>query len=126
MGGSLAIETKDGFTHPGYRGELYGGSFGRYVGQAEAGWNNEEFGYFVTANYFEEDGWRDRSPSEVRNFFGTAGWRGDRSTVDIGLTYGDGELIGNGPAPVQLLNINRSAVFTVPDITANEMKRTPS
>ncbi len=122
LGGSLAIETKDGFTHPGYRGEIYGGSFGRVVGQAEAGRNNERFGYFVTANYFDENGWRERSPSEVRNLFGTAGWRGEHSTIDIGLTYGDGELIGNGPAPVQLLNIDRRAVFTLPDITANEMK----
>lgn len=122
LGGSLAIETKDGFAHPGYRGEIYGGSFGRVVGQAEAGWNNEKFGHFVTANYFDENGWRDRSPSKVRNLFGTVGWRGERSTIDIGLTYGDGELIGNGPAPVQLLNIDRKAVFTLPDITANEMK----
>ena len=122
LGGSLAIETKDGFTHSGYRGEIYGGSFGRRVGQAEAGWNNGEFGYFATMNYFDEDGWRDESPSEVKSFFGTAGWRGEGSTVDIGVTYGDGELIGNGPAPVQLLDINRKAVFTLPDITANDMK----
>lgn len=122
LGGSLAIKTKDGFTHPGYRGEIYGGSFNRIVGQVEAGWNNDEFGYFATANYFDEDGWRDESPSEVKNFFGTAGWHGADSTVNIGFTYGDGRLIGNGPVPVQLLEIDRQAVFTLPDITENDMK----
>lgn len=121
LGGSLSINTKDGFSHPGFRAEAYGGSFGRIVGQAEAGWNDGEFGVFATANYFDEDGWRDESPSSVRNFFGTAGWHGERSTIDVGLTYGDGELIGNGPAPVQLLEIDRSAVFTLPDITENNM-----
>jgi len=122
LGGALAIKTKDGFTHPGYRGEIYGGSFGRIVGQAEAGWNNEEFGYFATANYFDEDGWRDKSPSEVTNFFGTAGWHGADSTANIRFTYGDGKLIGNGPTPLQLLEIDREAVFTSPDITENDMK----
>jgi len=122
LGGSLSIETKDGFTHSGYRGEIYGGSFGRLVGQAEAGWNNGEFGYFATVNYFNEDGWRYESPSEVKNFFGTVGWRGEDSTIDIGLTYGDSELVGNGPAPIQLLEIDRKAVFTLPDITDNKMK----
>ena len=122
LGGSLSIDTKDGFTHPGYRGEIYGGSFGRVVGQAEAGWNNEEFGYFSTVNYFDEDGWRDESPSEAKNLFGTASWRGEDSTIDIGFNYGDAELIGNGPAPVQLLEIDREAVFTLPDITDNNMK----
>lgn len=122
LGGSLSIKTKDGFTHPGYRGEIYGGSFGRLFGQVEAGWNNSEFGYFATASYFNEDGWRDQSPSDVRNFFGAAGWRGEDSTVDIGFTYGNGELVGNGPVPVQLLDIDRRAVFTLPDITSNNMK----
>lgn len=122
LGGSLSIETKDGFTHPGYRGEIYGGSFGRLVGQAEAGWNNGQFGYFATVNYFDEDGWRDKSPSEVKNFFGAAGWRGEDSTIDIGFIYGDSKLIGNGPVPVQLLDIDRKTVFTSPDITDNNMK----
>lgn len=122
LGGSLAITTKDGFTHPGYRGELYGGSFGRVAGQAEAGWNNEEFGYFVAVNYFNEDGWRTASPSRVKNFFGTAGWHHAESTINIGVTYGDGKLIGNGPVPVQLLETDRTAVFTSPDITENDMQ----
>ncbi len=122
LGGSLSIKTKNGFTHPGFGGEAYGGSFGRLVGQAEAGWNNGEIGYFATVNYFNEDGWRNESPSNVRNFFGTVGWRGEDSIMDIGFTYGDSELIGNGPAPIQLLGIDRKAVFTLPDITANNMK----
>ena len=29
LGGAIAIQTKDGFTHPGTRAEVYGGSFGR-------------------------------------------------------------------------------------------------
>ena len=122
LGGLLSIDSKDGFTHPGYRGEIYGGSFGRVVGQAEAGWNNDEFGYFASVNYFDEDGWRDNSPSEAKNFYGAVGWRGTGSTIDIGLTYGDSELVGNGPAPVQLLEIDRKAVFTSPDITENDMR----
>lgn len=74
--GALSIRTKTGFTHPGHQAETYGGSFGRVVAQAESGWNNGRLGYFTTFNYFDEEGWRDLSDSDVKKFFGTLGWHG--------------------------------------------------
>lgn len=122
LGGALSIQTKNGFTHPGTRGKISGGSFGRYTAQAETGGvSNNNLNYFLTAEYFDEDGWRDFSPSKAKQFFGDIGWQGEKSSLHVGLNLADTKLIGNGPAPVDLQEINREAVFTLPDITENEL-----
>ena len=41
-------------------------------------------------------------------------------TVDLSAAYANTELRGNGASPVELLAIDRSAVFTHPDLTENE------
>jgi len=56
LGGALSIQTKDGFNYPGTRGEVYYGSFDRKYVQAERGGNNGELSYFLTGEYFDEDG----------------------------------------------------------------------
>ena len=121
LGGALSIQTKNGFTHPGHSIETYGGSFERFVTTAESGWNNGDWGYFVTANYFDEEGWRDASPSDALNFFGTFGYRGDVTTFDMSFTYANTDLIGNGAIPVELEALDREAAFTSPDQTRNDM-----
>ncbi len=122
LGGAIAIETKDGFTNSGTGGEVYGGSFGRVGLQVETGGSpNERFGYFLTGSYLEEDGWRDYSPSEATQLFGTLGWRSAATAIDLSLTLADTDLIGNGAAPVDLLEIDRKAIFTRPDQTKNEL-----
>jgi outer membrane receptor protein involved in Fe transport len=122
LGGAIAIETKDGFSNAGTRAEFYGGSFGRVGLQAETGGStNDRFSYFLTGSYLEEDGWRDFSPSEATQLFGNLGWRRDATTIDVNLTLADTDLIGNGAAPVELLDIDREAIFTRPDQTENEL-----
>ena len=122
LGGAIAIETKDGFTHPGTRAEAYAGSFSRLGMQAETGGSiDDRLAWFVTASRLDEDGWRDYSPTEATQFFGNVGWQSDRSMAELSLTYADTDLIGNGAAPVQLLEANRSAIFTRPDQTRNEL-----
>lgn len=121
LGGALSIRTKSGFSHPGTRGEIYAGSFDRKFAQVETGGSSNGFGYFITAEYFDEDGWRDFSPSEAARLFGTIGWRGEGGTLDLSLTLADTDLIGNGAAPIQLLRRDREAIFTRPDQTENEL-----
>ena len=80
LGGAIAIETKDGFTHPGTRAEAYTGSFSRLGMEAETGGSvNDRLAWFVTASRFDEDGWRDYSPSEATQFFGNVAWQSSRS-----------------------------------------------
>ncbi len=122
LGGAISIETKDGFTHPGTRAEAYVGSFSRVGMQAETGGSiNDRLAWFVTASRLDEDGWRNYSPTEATQLFGNIAWKSDRSSLELSVTYGDTDLIGNGAAPVQLLEVDRNAIFTRPDQTRNEL-----
>ncbi len=121
LGGALSVRMKDGFNSPGHSAELWGGSFDRWVVDAESGANNGTWGYYVGMNWFEEDGWRELSNSDSLNLYGSAGWRGAHSVLNLNLQHGGSDLYGNGPLPAELLAIDRETVFTAPDITENDM-----
>lgn len=122
LGGAIAIETKDGFSNAGRSAKLYGGSFGRVGLQAEVGDSaRDNFAYFLTGSYLEEDGWRDFSPTNALQLFGNLGWRLSATTLDLNLTLADTDLIGNGAVPIQLLQMDREAILTRPDQTKNEL-----
>jgi len=121
LGGALSIKTKNGFTHPGHSFETYGGSFERIVTTLESGDNDGTWGYYITASYFDEEGWRDASPSNAHNYFGTLSYQTDDSTLDLSISRGNTDLIGNGPLPVELLALDRETVFTSPDQTENDL-----
>ncbi len=121
LGGSIAIKTKTGFSSPKHQIEVYGGSFGRIAQELTTGWNNGTWGYFLDINHFEEDGWRDFSPTKADRAFGTLSWRGDKGSLDLTLGANDNNMRGNGATPIQLLNENRKAIFTHPDQTVTRM-----
>ncbi|PCJ23012.1 MAG: TonB-dependent receptor [SAR86 cluster bacterium] len=122
LGGSLAIDMKDGFDVEGFAAEISRGSFNRTTANFEAGGNNGSIGYYANLEYFDEDGWRDESNSEALNFYGSIGWQSELSRVNLNYQIGDSDLTGNGAAPVELLNLDREAIFTGPDITKNKMQ----
>ena len=121
LGGALSLRLKNGFDNPGFRGEFSGGSFGRTTTTAEYGTNNGRWAFYGGATRFEETGWRVASPSDVTQLFADVGYRGERATGGINVTYADTSLTGNAPAPVELLDIDRNAVFTYPDVTDNRL-----
>jgi outer membrane receptor protein involved in Fe transport len=122
LGGAIAIRTKDGINHAGTRAEVLAGSFDRLGLQAETGGAlGDGFAYFVTATRLTEDGWRDFSPTEAEQVFAKLTSTGQRSHLDVSFTHADTELIGNGPLPVDLLEIDRETIFTRPDITENHL-----
>ncbi len=118
LGGALSLQTKTGFSHPGVAVSSSIGAFGRRWIDAEAGGHNDRLGYFVAGRLLAEDGWRDFSPSTLRQVFGSVQWRGSTSTLGATVMVAGNDLIGNGPAPVQLLDEDRAAIFTHPDETA--------
>ena len=121
MGGALALQLKDGFTHTGFRGEVSGGAFGRTQAVAEYGANNGSWAFYAGASHFAEDGWRDESPSRVTQAFADVGYRGQSVDAGVSFTYADTSLNGNAPAPIELLDVDRSGVFTFPDTTENRL-----
>lgn len=121
LGGALSLKTKTGFTHPGHKVKVHGGSFVRRAVEFSSGSHNQRLSYFLSGNLFKEDGWRDFSPSDVSQLFGNIGWEEEASTLNLSLTLADNSLLGNGALPIQLLETERDAVFTHPDITENNM-----
>ena len=122
LGGSLIVDMKDGFNSPGSSVEISSGSFGRTTANIELGGNNGSFGYYANVESFHEDGWRDQSKSDALNFYSSVGWQLDSTRLNFNYQYGVSELIGNGASPTELLALNRTAIFTGPDITENDMQ----
>ena len=121
LGGAISIKTKTGFSAPKHELEAYGGSWGRHSEELSSGWNNGTWGYFLDLHHFEEDGWRDFSPTKADQAFGTLSWRGDKGSLDLTLGGNDNNMRGNGAAPIQLQQQDRAAVFTHPDQTVTRM-----
>jgi outer membrane receptor protein involved in Fe transport len=123
LGGALSIQTKSGLTNPGGAVEAYTGSWGRKAGSAEyGGVTGNGIDYFISANSFSEDGWRDDSPSEVNQVFGKIGWQNETSAINLSYTGADTDLIGNGLAPQDFLDtLGRESIFTKPDQTENKL-----
>jgi len=122
LGGSLAIDMKDGFSSEGSGLEISSGSFGRTIANLESGGNSNTIAYYVNLEYFAEDGWRDESESDVTNFYGSISWQSDAARLNLNYQYGQSELTGNGSSPIELLAVDREAIFTGPDITQNDMQ----
>lgn len=122
LGGALSLQTKSGDSHPGTEIELTGGSFGRWAAEVSHGRTLGDSGHlFVAGTAFQEDGWRDFSPSRLRQLFAKAGARGDVLSWELALTHGRNRLVGNGPLPESMLAQRRAQVYTLPDITDNRM-----
>ncbi|MDD2769393.1 MAG: TonB-dependent receptor [Methylococcus sp.] len=122
LGGAISIRTKTGFTAPGYRAELFGGSWGRNSEEVETGWNDGEFGAYFHFRNFHEDGWREYSPTGVMQWFSTLSWKNDeRSNLNLNFAATDDNMIGNGAVPIQLYNQQPNAVFTYPDQTKTNL-----
>ena len=121
LGGALSMETKTGFSDPGAEVEAWGGSFGRAVVEVEAGGHGEHWAYFGAGRFFTEDGWREHSPSQALNGFLSATYQNGGSALDLSLMGASTSMAGIGATPVQLLAVDRNAVFTYPDETHNRM-----
>ncbi len=122
LGGAITLSTKNGFTYDQSEVELGLGSDGRQEIGFESGGNSDDFAYYVNVSQYEEDGWRKFSPSEVQQLFTALSYKGEKSSIDLNYMFADTQLIGNGAAPIELLEIEgRDAVYTSPDQTSNEL-----
>ena len=118
LGGAVAIQTKDGLTAPGGSLKLTGSKFGQRAGEGEAGGLLPRgFNYYVAGNLYREDGWRQFSPSEVRQAFAKVGWTDAKTSVYLSGAYANNWLTGNGTSDFRFLAVDYSSVNTIPDVT---------
>lgn len=124
LGGALSVVTKNGRTHKGGSIETSFGSWGRNNTMAEFGGVSADnsIDYFISGNYFDEDGWRDFSPTTVRQLFGKVGWQNEDSRLELSYTGADNNMIGNGLIQKELMDeFGRESINTRPDQTKNTM-----
>lgn len=119
LGGALSLRTKRGSSHPGTEVEVSGGSFGRLDAVVQHGGQRDALSWFIAGEGFREDGWRDRSPSEVGQLFGNVTWADDTTELGATLLAGSTDLTGNGLLPESMLARDRESIFTHPDNTRN-------
>ena len=120
LGGALSLQTKDGRGGNHTEIAFTGGSFGRKIGEFETGGSNSKgLSWYGATNLFFEDGWREHSPSDVRQFFGRLGWQNSDTSLGLTAFYANNSLIGNGLQEQRLLWADYNSVYTIPDKTAN-------
>lgn len=120
LGGAISLRSKSGFTAKGIEADALAGSFGRRQVQVAAGGSQGPLAGFGAVHYFDEDGWRDNSPSRLVQGFGRGDYRLDFGTVTASALVSENRLIGNGLVPIELFRDDHSAVFTSPDETRNQ------
>ncbi len=124
LGGSLSVVTKNGRTHQGGVIEMSSGSWGRKNVLGEFGGVSQDgsIDYFISGNYFDEDGWRDYSPTEVKQVFGKLGWENESSRLELSYTGADNDMIGNGLIQKEFIDEEgRESINTRPDQTKNKL-----
>jgi len=120
LGGALAIQTKDGLSHPGTSVQLLGGEDGRVAAEFETGGSQAGgWHWFVTGQKFKEDGWRDDSPSDVAQLFAKIGLKRGDTQLALTAAAADTDLNGNGLQEQRFLARDRASVYTKPDNTGN-------
>lgn len=120
LGGAIALQTKSGLTHAGTVLRTTAGSNQRRAIELEHGGRNDHgLHWFVTSHGFDEQGWRDASPSKVRQIFGKLGWKERSSDVALTISHADNTLTGNGMQEQRMLASDYRSIYTQPDETHN-------
>jgi outer membrane receptor protein involved in Fe transport len=120
LGGALSIQTKDGHSNPGTTVQaIYGSHVRRAIEFEHGGSRASGLNWYVAGNLFGENGWRDDSPSDVRQVFGAIGWRDAKTDLTLTAAYANNSLTGNGLQEQRFLDRDYASVYTKPDITGN-------
>lgn len=114
LGGALTMEMKNGFNFEGGEAEVMGGSFGTRQFTLQYGKRVGNFGAYIGGNAYNDEGFRDFSPSQVRQLYADIGAEGDRGSLHASFTGANNNIIGVGPTPIQLVDVDRDSVFTTP------------
>ena len=120
LGGALAVQTQDGLKNPGTSLQALAGPHRRGAVEFEHGGSDADGRHwFVTANQFNERGWRADSPSSVSQLFAKIGQRGGDTDLTLTTALARTSLNGNGLQEQRLLERDRASVYTRPDNTKN-------
>ena len=122
LGGALSLTTKNGFDFDLNEISMQIGSFGQKQVNLQLGGSTEQWAYYINANSYKEDGWRDGSPSEIKQLFANLSYRSPNLIADLFMAANDNQMVGNGAVPIELLYQQSStAIYTQPDQTKTQL-----
>jgi len=119
LGGSLAIQMKNGFTYHGFEGEAYGGSFSQAGGDFQFGKQSGNTSFYIAASGLTEGGWRDFQSSKLAQVYADVGWRSNVAEVHLNIDVANNTLQAPGTTPVEWLAADPRAQFTGPSPISN-------
>jgi outer membrane receptor protein involved in Fe transport len=120
LGGALSVQLKNGFIYQGGEIELSGGSFGTINGELQYGRQSGNTSTYIAASALHQGGWRDLQSSDIQNFYGDIGWRGNAGELHFNVLAANSILNGPGTSPVELLAADPAAQFTGPNQISNK------
>ena len=120
LGGSVNMLMKNGFTYHGLEADLPAARSARSRVNSGTASRIGDSSVYVAGNVLHQGGWRDLQSTDLQNFYGDAGWRGDRAEVHLNLTLAHSLLNGPGTSPVELLAADPAAQFTAPNQITNQ------
>jgi len=112
LGGSLAIQLKNGFTYHGGEADFYGGSFGQIAGDVQFGKQIGNTAVYGAFSGLKENGWRDFQSSGLKQFYGDIGWRSNIAEVHLNIDVAQTSLQAPGTTPAEWLAVDPRAQFT--------------
>lgn len=122
LGGALLLESKNGFNFTQQQLHLNAGNYGQQGVNIETGGHSDNWAYYGNVNYYEEDGWRDHSPTDILQGLGVISHKTNLSETHFTIAGNNNTMIGNGAVPVDLIPYEgRSAVYTQPDQTETQL-----
>jgi iron complex outermembrane recepter protein len=121
IGGAMSIEMKNGFNYNGREIEGIIGSFGRRAVGAQFGAQKDNVAFYAAADAINDNGWRQRSPSELRRIYTDVGIRSDDAEFHLNFTGASNRFGALASTPIELLNRSWSAIYTSPQIYQNQL-----
>ena len=121
LGGAVNLTMKNGFTYQGFEGEVQGGSYGHFTGDAQYGVQIGDYSAYFAAQGLRDGGWRFQSPADIARLYADLGWKSYGAELHL---IASGALSSFGVAaatPIQLLDQNFRSIFTTPQTTDNKM-----
>ncbi len=121
IGGAVTLDMKTGFTWQGFELDGRFGSRGRRQGSMQHGLISGPFATYMAMEALGDDGYRQFSGAHIKRFYGDVGYRGESGEIHANVTLANNKFGVSGPAPVELTNIDESAVYTTPQTIKNTL-----
>ena len=121
IGGAISLEMKNGFNYNGREIETIVGSFGRRSVGAQFGAQKDNVAFYAAADAINDNGWRQRSASELRCIYTDVGIRGDDAEFHLNFTGASNRFGALASTPIEMLNRSWSAIYTSPQTYQNQL-----